>query len=197
MLGVLTPPADSQINIISIVVDRPFRVRRTDKYFRAVPTVEAGDDLNAEFREDAARKPILEGAVVQWIVVCLCGSPEEVGRQLVSTTSTYPEADKIVLIANGFGLSGRQLAELRTLVSNQARAPVQLESTLAVVSPEQVLLVAWEVLPVGAKVVAYCIRECEVRSRATACGNVTCKVLRYTQAPAGTGIIYKYIFGKR
>lgn len=139
--------------------------------------MEAGDDaFHAEFREDTVRKPVLEGAVVQWIVVCLCGSPEEVGRQVVSTTSTYPEADKIILIANGFGLNGQQLAELRTLVSSQARAPVQLESTLAVVSPERALLVAWDVLPVGAKVVAYCIRECEVRSQATACSNITCEV---------------------
>lgn len=126
--------------------------------------MEADDALRPEFREGAIRKPILEGAVVQWIVVCLCSSPGQVGRQLVSTTSTFPEADRIILIANGFALIGQQLAELRDLVSSQARAPVHLESTLSVVSPEKALLVAWEVLPVGAKVVAYCITECEVRS---------------------------------
>lgn len=97
-------------------------------------------------------------------MVCLCSSPEEVGRQLTSSTSTFPEADKIVLIANGFNLNGQQLAELRVLVPSQTRVPVQLESTLGVVSPEQALLVACEVLPVGAKLVAYCIKKCEVRS---------------------------------
>lgn len=126
--------------------------------------MKADDALQADFREEAIRKPILEGEVVQWIVVCLCDSPEQVGRQLVSATSTFPEADETVLIANGFGLNAQQLAELRALVFSQARAPVQLESTPGVVSPEQALSVAWAVLPVGAKVVAYCIKKCEVRS---------------------------------
>ena len=126
--------------------------------------MEADDALRPEFREEAIRKPILEGEVVQWIVVCLCSRFGQVGRQLVSTKSTFPEADKIVLIANGFGFNDQQLAELRSLVSSQSGAPVQLESTLGVISPEQALLMAWEVLPPGAKVVAYCIKECEVRS---------------------------------
>lgn len=126
--------------------------------------MEADDASRPEFREEVIRKPILEGVVVQWIVVCLCSSFGQVGRQLVATTSTFPEADKIVLIANGFGFNSQQLTELRSLVSSQSGAPVQVESTLNVTSPEQALLVAWEVLPPGAKVVAYCIKECEVRS---------------------------------
>lgn len=102
--------------------------------------------------------------------MCLAGDAVELGRQLVSSIATYPDADHIVLVANGVGATGSQLADLRALVPATTTASVQLETILHAVSPEQAFKVAWEVLPIGAKVVAFCIRECAVRCDARLIG---------------------------
>lgn len=137
---------------------------RMASFLRATPVLQGNNDAAQTFRYGLRRKIIIQGFVIQWkIVVCLCHSLEELERQLLSALETYPEANKIVLVANGFETKDPHLATLKAFVPSKTAASVQIETSVEAVSPEQVMVAVWETLPDGAKVVAFCITTCEVR----------------------------------
>lgn len=99
-------------------------------------------------------------------MVCLANDVEELGPRVRSAVAVFPDADKIVVVvASGVGVTDPRLAESTALLSDECHIDIIVESpefTLQTVSPEHALIMAWKLLPTGEKVVAFCVRECEV-----------------------------------
>lgn len=122
-------------------------------------------DEAGAFREAVRRETLVAGVIVPWrVVVCLAGESTRLGERLLSAVATFPDADIVVLIANGFSATKVQLANLRTrLDRDMFNGKVLLQTTPTAESPEQALVAAWDLLlPLGAKLVAYCIESCTV-----------------------------------
>lgn len=123
------------------------------------------------FREAVRRETLLAGVVTPWkIVVCVCDSLELLEFQLLSALVTFPDADLIVVATNGFEVSKEQSHDLHTSAAEIFQGDVLLHNTLQVGPTESILIIIWDLLPRGAKIVAFCVKECEVSHRVSRFG---------------------------
>lgn len=116
------------------------------------------------FREAVRTETLMKGMVVPWkVVVCLAGEATGLEERLFSAVATFPDADIVVLMANGFFATTAQMSNLRTRIELEMfTGKVLLQTMPKVESSEQVLQVAWGLLPLGVTLVAYCLESCTV-----------------------------------
>lgn len=146
------------------------RKHRVQKFLKATSILP--EEAEA-FRQAIQRETIVAGVVIQWkIVVCLANGTAELQSRLLSAIATFPEADIVVLVANGFAITEQQVNHLSKPTQEIFHGKLLFESATQAEPPEQALVRIWDLLPVGVKLVAFCIKECEVRQQRVCLSNL-------------------------
>lgn len=96
------------------------------------------------------------------IVLCVAAGVRELETHLLSAIATFPEADLVLITANGFQPEAGKALDLRRVASKYFRGEVLLYTMPQSVPPYQLVGVLWDILPHGAKDVAFCVKKCQV-----------------------------------